>query len=392
MIYTEQILPELQLRWGKIQAALRMDGADGLLVSSNVNLYYVSGRIFSGYCYIPATGTPFFFVRRPLGLTGKRVFYIRKPEQMIEILTQEGIDVPEKLMFETDFISYNECVRYQSIFQPRETSNGSKVLREARAVKTAYEIEQVRLSGVHHDAMYKRITAAYNEGMTDLEFSIELERLARLNGSLGIVRISGSSMELFMGSVLAGDNADQPSPYDFAMGGAGLNSSLPVGCSGSIIKPGNSVMVDIGGNFTGYMTDMSRVFSLGSLSDEATKAHQTSLDIQQAIIGMAKPGIPAADLYYKAVEIARAAGLEKYFMGHKQQSGFIGHGVGIELNESPVIAPKSKDVLAAGMVFALEPKFVIPHVGAVGIENTFVVTESGIEKLTHSREEIISLV
>ena len=77
-------------------------------------------------------------------------------------------------------------------------------------------------------------------------------------------------------------------------------------------------------------------------------------------------------------------------MGHRQHAGFVGHGVGIEINELPVIAPRSRDILAAGNVIALEPKFVIPGVGAVGIENTYRVTDSGpMERLTDAPEEII---
>lgn len=79
-------------------------------------------------------------------------------------------------------------------------------------------------------------------------------------------------------------------------------------------------------------------------------------------------------------------------MGHKQKAGFIGHGVGIEINELPVIAPRSHDILQENNVIALEPKFVIPHVGAVGIENTYRVTASGLESLTLAPEEIIDLI
>ena len=130
-------------------------------------------------------------------------------------------------------------------------------------------------------------------------------------------------------------------------------------------------MVDMGGNFTGYTTDMSRVFSVGKLPDLALKAHDTSLKIQQEIIRTAHPGVPAAELYNLAARMAEEAGLSAYFMGHRQQAGFVGHGIGIEINEQPVLAPRSKEVLKAGMVFALEPKFVIPEVGAVGVENSF---------------------
>ena len=198
-------------------------------------------------------------------------------------------------------------------------------------------------------------------------------------------------MEIFMGSVLSGENADTPTPYDFAMGGAGLDDSLPIGCNGTTIRPGQTVMVDVNGNFTGYMTDLSRVYSLGEIPDLALHAHEVSLEIHRAVMLMARPGVAAADLYNKALEIARDRQVEDYFMGHRQKAGFVGHGVGIEINEQPVIAPRSRDVLEVGMVFALEPKFVIPGVGPVGVENTYLVTEEGVEKLTCCEESILPL-
>ena len=96
-------------------------------------------------------------------------------------------------------------------------------------------------------------------------------------------------------------------------------------------------------------------------------------------------------LYDIAVEIAKEAGFADKFMGTGQQAKFIGHGIGLEINEAPVLAPRMKQPLESGMVFALEPKIVIPGVGPVGIENSWVVTNEGIEKLTNCNEEIIEL-
>lgn len=221
-----------------------------------------------------------------------------------------------------------------------------------------------------------------------MELQVEIERVSRLEGCLGQFRISGDSMELYMGNVLVGDNADAPSPYDFAMGGAGLDPSLPVGANDSTIKPGNTVMVDMNGNYDGYMTDMTRVFALGDIDPLALKAHQCSLDIHRELTSMMRPGTPAKDLYARAEEIVRERELHPYYMGHRQHAGFIGHGVGIEINELPVIAPRSRDIIAEGNVIALEPKFVIPHTGAVGIENTYAVHADHVECLTAAPEEI----
>lgn len=391
MISSPALAKELKLRWDKIQQNMSDVHADGLLICDNVNLYYVSGRIFRGYCYIPVKGEPIFFVRRPLGLNGTQVVYIRKPEEIGEYLQKNGITFPDKLLLESDSISYSDYKRYETIFTPKEVLNGTALLRRCRSIKTPYEIDLIRRSGELHAKAYETIPSLYRKGMTDVEFSIELEHECRKLGSLGIFRIFGQSMEIFMGSVLAGDNADTPSPYDFAMGGAGLDVSLPVGCNGTVLTEGMSLMVDMGGNFTGYMTDMTRTYAIGSVQKLAQKAHETSIAIHQAIAAKARPGVAAKDLYELAAEMANHAGLSDYFMGHRQKAGFIGHGVGIEINEAPVLAPRSRDILAEGMVFALEPKFVIPGTGALGIENTYAVTADGVEKLTVCKEELISL-
>lgn len=391
MISSPALAKELKLRWNKIQQNMSDVHADGLLICDNVNLYYVSGRIFRGYCYIPVKGEPIFFVRRPLGLNGTQVVYIRKPEEIGEYLQKNGIAFPDKLLLESDSISYSDYKRYETIFTPKEVLNGTALLRRCRSIKTPYEIDLIRRSGELHAKAYETIPSLYRKGMTDVEFSIELEHECRKLGSLGIFRIFGQSMEIFMGSVLAGDNADTPSPYDFAMGGAGLDVSLPVGCNGTVLTEGMSLMVDMGGNFTGYMTDMTRTYAIGSVQELALKAHETSIAIHQAIAAKSRPGVAAKDLYELAAEMANDARLSDYFMGHRQKAGFIGHGVGIEINEAPVLAPRSRDILAEGMVFALEPKFVIPGTGALGIENTYAVTADGVEKLTVCKEELISL-
>lgn len=116
------------------------------------------------------------------------------------------------------------------------------------------------------------------------------------------------------------------------------------------------------------------------------------IDICSRLAAMGKPGVEAKEMYRVAEEMAAEAGLEHYFMGHAQKAGFVGHGVGIEINELPVIAPRSRDILQEGNVIALEPKFVIPHVGAGGIENTYIVRAGGMESITNAPQEIIDLM
>ena len=382
---------EINLRIEAIRTCMASQGIDAILLTDNANIFYTLGRVVNGWTYIPAAGTPIYFIRRPEGLKGDNVCHIHKPELIPAELEKLGYTLPTKLGLELGTTPYLTIERLKAIFPDAEIADASAVMRCVRAVKTDFELDLLRQSGIKHERVYQRIPHLFHTGMSDIELQIEIERVARLEGCLGQFRISGESMELFMANVLAGNNADNPTPYDFAMGGAGLDPSLPVGADGSIITPGMAVMVDANGNFTGYMTDMTRVYSCGELSSEAVKAHQCSIDICRELEKIGRPGTKASDMYARAVEIVRAAGLERHFMGYTQKAGFIGHGVGIEINELPVIAPRSRDLLAEHNVLALEPKFVVPGVGAVGIENTYIVTTDGLEKITNSPEEIIDL-
>ena len=384
--------PELKLRRDKIRSLMTLQGIDAALITCNANLIYTYGCVVSGYLYLPLHSPALLFFKRPNNIKGEHSFPIRKPEQIVDILKEQGLPLPSKLMLEGDELPHTEYMRLASLFPDAEIVNGTPLIRQARSIKTAVETEMFRRAGIAHAKAYEQIPSVYRPGMTDIEFSIEIERLMRQQGCLGIFRIFGRSMEIFMGSVLAGDNAECPSPYDFALGGQGLDPSIPGGANKTPLQEGQSVMVDLGGNFNGYMHDMSRVFSVGILPEEAYAAHRTCLHVQEAIAGMARPGTVCEDLYQAAIEIVSKAGFADKFMGTRQQAKFVGHGIGLEINEQPVIAPRVKQELEPGMVFALEPKIVLPGIGPVGIENSWVVTNDGIEKLAACNEEIVNLM
>jgi Xaa-Pro dipeptidase len=382
---------ELRRRWSALQNEMQLAGVDGCLMSVNVNIFYLTDQVYNGYFYLPSSGEPLHFIRRPAGLTGENILYIRKPEQLPGLLEEYGMTKPVKLMLELDELPYSEVLRLQAAFKVSSLFNATVAIRKIRSLKSEYELKLLRYSGALHALCYAEIPSLYQKGMTDVELSIEIERLFRRKGATGYFRVFGQSMEIFMGSVLAGKNAENASPYDFAMGGKGTHKSLPLSANGTVLTEGSAVMVDMGGTFTDYISDMTRVFSVGRLSDLAYKAHQTAINILNEIVNSAKPGVAAADLYAIALEMAKKEHLADYFMGYNQQAGFVGHGIGLQINESPVLAPRSRDVLQIGHVFAIEPKFVIPGVGAVGVENSYSVIESGLENLTTLTEDVMPL-
>lgn len=388
------VLPEseYQLRLLKIRENMKAMGLTNALLSSNANLYYLTGRVFSGYALVTLDHDTVYFIKRPVNLLGPTVEKIHKPENMLGCIMDRGLALDDTLGLELNRLPYNLAVRLQKALEAPVIKDAGAMMSVTRSVKTPMEIDLLKKSGIRHAAVYRHIPELYREGMSDVELQVEIERALRLEGCLGQFRIAGEDMELFMGNVLAGDNADSPSPYDFAMGGAGVDYSLPVGADGTLLHAGMTVMVDMCGNFTGYMTDMTRTFRCGEVAKQAIDAHKLSIDICHELQNLATAGTEAKVLYELAEKTVKAAKLENFFMGHRQHAGFIGHGVGIEVNELPVIAPKSRDVLKPGNVIALEPKFVIPGTGAVGIENTYVVRPDGaMECITNCPEELIEL-
>ncbi|MDD4823281.1 MAG: Xaa-Pro peptidase family protein [Bacteroidales bacterium] len=382
---------ELNHRLARLYHMMKQDNIDACVISTNVNLLYTTGSIVLGYYYLDLSGNRLLFVKRPSSLVGEGIFPIRKPEQIGEILAEKGIAAPSILLLEGEELPQSEWVRLSALFPHTTIVNGSHLLRKVRAVKTLYEQNLLRKSAKCHSEAYAEIPSLYRPGMTDQTLSIEIERTMRLHGNLGLFRIYGASMEIYFGSVLAGKNASEPSPFDFALGGAGPDPSLPIGANGTLLEEGMAVMVDMCGNFTGYLSDQTRTFSIGRLPDRAYEAHNVSIEIREALAAMCKPGVTGDAMYERSLAIARQHGLADYYMGDAQKAKFVGHGVGLVINELPVLTSRAFDPLEEGMVFALEPKFVLPDVGAVGVEDTFIVTANGVERITTAEDSIIDL-
>lgn len=380
---------DLTLRIRRLQDLMRSMDVDALVASTPTALLYLYGGVYSGVAYIPREGEAQYFVRRPSSSLSAddRLNYIRKIEQITTHIETNNI---RKVALELDELPYNDIVRQQSIFPNASLANATAILRAVRMVKTPYEIEQIRQGCQKHMEVYRRIKDVYRSGMTDLEFQIEIEHLMREGGSTGLFRCFGAMMEFHMGSLLAGENAQIPSPYDFALGGAG-STALPLGANGTKLTHGISIMVDMAGNYGVYLSDITRTYAIGTLPDEAYKLHELSRRIHREVIQGAKAGSLCSELYEKSLNIVKQEQAQSYFMGFGHQAQFVGHGLGLQINELPVLTARSKDRLEAGMVVAFEPKFVLPNVGALGVENTYLIGENTVENLTPLEEEIITL-
>jgi Xaa-Pro aminopeptidase len=171
--------------------------------------------------------------------------------------------------------------------------------------------------------------------------------------------------------------------------GAGLSPGSPYGGSYSVIEKGAPLLLDYALTLDGYHSDYSRIVIWGEPSDEIKRAYDAMVEVEQRVLDSLVPGATCEDVYSISLKAAKQLGYEEEYMGYgSEKVRFVGHGVGLELDEPPFLAPKMKDIVAENMVLAIEPKVMLPRIGIVGIEDTVVVRSNGIEVLTDGERGI----
>ena len=192
---------EFMLRIDKVKSAMKETGCDSLLIASTTNLFYLSGIVFRGYVLVSLDRHPVWFMVPPSVSPedAENTVNIHKPEMIPDWMREHSFTLPKKIGLEYDDLLYSELMRLKRLFPEAETVNGSTVMRQARMVKTEYEIGRIREDGMHHARVYGRVPGCYKSGMTDLELQIEVEHVLRLEGCLGYLRAAGSRMELNLG-------------------------------------------------------------------------------------------------------------------------------------------------------------------------------------------------
>jgi Xaa-Pro aminopeptidase len=214
----------------------------------------------------------------------------------------------------------------------------------------------------------------------------------RMRRHQGVVRVRRFNMEMFYGAVAFGDTAAYPHNFDGPVGVRGLYPAVPLNGSDKALVAGEPVMVDICGGSGGYIADASRAYSLGSPTPEILETHRFLLELNAWIESRLRPGAIPGDIYSGIQAEVSATPYAPHFMGAgSNQVRFVGHGVGLELDELPVIAPRFDTPLEAGMVLAIEPKVFFPGIGGAGVENTYIITAAGFEKLNHAPERWVEV-
>ena len=385
---------ELDRRTAELQEHLRKEGMDGALILQKSDLFYFSGTIQQAHLYIPAEGEPllmafkdFHRARRESALA--RVVPLTSPKKLPDLLRENGLAVPSVMGMELDVLPVNLHAFYQKIFEGTGIRDVSHPIRLVRSVKSDYEIGIIRKAAAFSDKVCEYAREVLREGMTELEAAGMIEGYARKLGHQGTVRMRLWGNELFYGHLMCGPTAAVPSYLASPTGGEGPNPAIAQGAGFSEIRRGEPILLDYVFAWNGYISDLTRLFALGDLPDELLKAQEAAIDIHETIRRAALPGAPAGEVYAAAVERADALGYADNFMGvGESRIRFVGHGVGLELDEYPFLAKGQGLPLREGMVVAIEPKLIFPGKGVVGVENTCLLTADGLVPLGKYPEAI----
>lgn len=389
---------ELAYRTGQLQQLLAQQGLEGAVLLQNADLFYFTGSIQQGICYIPVSGEPVYLVRKDFGRARmesglKNVAPLKSMRDLEGQLREHGIALPEKVGMELDVLPVSLYQRWIKALGGGEASDVSPLIRQVKAIKSDYEIAIMKDCALMMDKIYQQAKEVIRVGKTDLEVSAELEFIARKEGHQGITRFRGFNSELFYGHVFSGADGAVPGYLDAPLGGLGVNPSIGQGASYKKIAENEPIIVDFIAAFDGYMVDMTRTFVVGNLPEALDKAYHDMRLVQNRMAEIARPGVAWGQVYQQCYDLAVDMGYKDTFMGNAgAQVSFIGHGIGVEIDEYPFIARGfDTQVLEEKMCFAFEPKVVCAGLGAVGIENTFWVEKDGLKRFTYSDEQIVEL-
>jgi Xaa-Pro dipeptidase len=385
---------ELTSRAAALQKALPEENIDLALVRQRADLFYYAGAMVEGFLAVAPQGSPLLLVHRPRGRDAPipspwpRVFY-QDLQELPEILERSGLSPRGALGLELDVMpaGFYQRIR-ERLFPQQPILDVSPLIRRQRMVKSPYEIEQLRRAAAILDQVHGQVPELLQPGISELELSAALEYRLRLLGHQGFVRTRNWELELFYGHVLSGTAGLAASYNDSPSGGLGFSPAFPQGPSLKKLAVAEPISVDLVACINGYVVDMTRMYALGSLPERAWEAWEAVREIYAAMQQEARPGVAPGKLFHRLWDLARARGLQDYFMGQgPDRVGFLAHGVGLELDEFPFLSARFPYPLAENMVLAFEPKFFLPEIGMVGLEDTGVITPAGVEWLTRSPRE-----
>jgi Xaa-Pro aminopeptidase len=368
-------------------------GFDTALIVGRVNQYYLTGTMQDGILVLRSDGGARFYVRKSFERA-------RIESPLPHIVKMAGYrdmlaDLPEDLgrtYVETEIMPLAMLERIRKYLKPSAILPLDRVILGLRSIKDPQELAYVEESGRQHRALMERVIPnLLREGMSETDLAVEVYAAMVKGGHHGLSRFGMFQMEMVIGQIGFGENSIYPTNFDGPGGMLGLHPAVPIlGSRERLLKKGDIVFADVGYGVLGYHSDKTQVYCFGAEPpDRAAEIHEACRGVLRRALALAKPGAAASEVYKGALADLPEA-LSLHFMGYGSESvKFLGHGVGLQIDEQPVIMAGNEAPLREGMVIALEPKCGIDGIGMVGVEESYVITASGPRCITGGDQGIV---
>lgn len=387
---------ELKNRWIKFSSLMneRYPDWDSAVIFSKVNQYYFAGTMQDALLiFNKGRLEPGYYVRRSYdrAIMETPADVVHEMSRYSDILEYED-EYLGNMYTELETVPVAVLERFKSNFKVSSLSSIDYDIMDLRSVKSEYEIHwQKRACKEHHELLINTVPSLLEEGISEAEFVGKVFNSMVMHGYQGITRFFRFGTELIAGQIAFGTNSLLPTSFDGPGGAKGNSPASPVtGSASRRLKKGDIVFVDCGFGMEGYNSDKTQVYAFGfKPDDKITDIHKKCMEIQQLTAEKMVPGAIPSEIYSEVMSTLSDEFL-KNFMGYKdRQVKFLGHGVGLHIDEMPVIANGFNSPLVENMTIALEPKKGIEGVGMVGVEDTYLVTKSGGVCMTGKPMEII---
>jgi len=363
------------------------------IIFSKINMFYFTGTMQEGMLLIPRGGEPVLFVRRSFERAlDESLFPSIRPMNSYRDAAGFYSKIPDTVYLEAEIVPLAMYQRLQKYFPFSFVKPADAQLAAVRAVKSPYELAFMKQSGeIHRRILEERVPGLLREGMSEADLAGALFPVMLEEGHHGVARFGMFDTEIILGHIAFGESSIYPTAFDGPGGNYGMSPAVPlIGSRERKLAKGDLVFIDIACGVDGYHTDKTMTYMFGRpLPQKVIDMHNRCVQVQFDIAEMLKPGEIPNDIYNAVMGSLDDDFLENFMGFGNRKVKFLGHGIGLLVDELPVIAEGFLEPLQEGIVFALEPKKGIENIGMVGIENTFLVTPSGGQCITGSHPGLI---
>lgn len=374
----------------ELQRRLQARDIDLALIMQPRDLYYYTGTAQPCNLLVPAESEALLFVRRAWDFVERETHLpasqIRRATGMSEIFrTVQTLGLPRRRIAVTeDAIPASIFRKITATFAGSECVDLTPLVLEQRMIKDPSELALLRKSADLFSFAHLAVLESLHPGVAEVEIAADVLKAIRAHGGESIVRHRRWDASLPPeGLVVSTTNMWHISGHAMTITGVGLNNALPWGASWKRVREGDLLILDMGLNIAGYHADIARTYVLGEANQRQRNVFHQVYAIQQAALDKIKNGVPAVEVYLAAAHKAKELNCGDFFQGFEDMQGsYIGHGLGLEIDEPPTLDKNTKLLLQAGMVLAIEPKLIIPGFGGIVLEDDVVVTQDGYDLIT----------